>query len=111
MQLNIDTTNIIFLAAGEAEAMTEHDSDRPRLDRDGKALFVVRLVALSGGQADVLPVRVAGEAPKVGQGTPVRCVGLTATPWQMADRSGITYRAERVEAAAPARVAPGAQAS
>ena len=111
VQLNIDTSSITFLSAGEAEQMTEHDSDRPRLDKEGKALFVVRLVALSGGQAEVLPVRVAGEAPKVGQGTPVRCVGLSATPWQMGERSGITYRAERIEAVAPARVAPGAQAS
>ena len=111
MQLDIDTTKITFLSAGEAEQMTEHDSDRPRLDKDGKALFVVRLVALSNGQAEVLPVRVAGESPKVGQGTPVRCTGLTATPWQMGERSGITYRAERIEAVTPARVAPGAQAS
>ena len=111
MQLNIATSTITFLAAGEAEAMKEHDSDRPRLDKDGKALFVVRLVALSGGQAEVLPVRVAGEAPKVGQGTPVRCIGLSATPWTMGERSGITYRAERIEAVAPTLVAPGAQAS
>ena len=111
MQLDIDTSSITFLAAGEAEQMKEHDSDRPRLDKDGNALFVVRLVALSGGQAEVLPVRVAGEAPKVGQGTPVRCVGLTATPWNMNERSGITYRAERIEAVAPGRATPGTQAS
>jgi hypothetical protein len=81
------------------------------LDKDGRALFVVRLVALSASQAEVLPVRVAGEAPKVGQGTLVRCVGLSATPWAMGERSGISYRAERIEGVAPARVTPGAQAS
>jgi len=112
MQLPIDVTSMTFFAAGEPEQMTEHDSDKPRLDKTGQALFVVRLVALGDGQAEVMAVRVAGAPPKgVTQGTAVRCVGLTATPWQMGERSGVTYRAERVEAVAPARVAPGAQAS
>ncbi len=103
MRLPIDVTAITFLAAGEAEQLTEHESDRPRLDRDGQTLFLVRLVALSDGQAEVLPVRIAGAAPKgVGQGIAVRCVGLTATPWSMGERSGITYRADRIEPLAPA---------
>lgn len=102
MRLPIDATTITFLAVGEPEQMTEHESDKPRLDKDGQPLFVVRLVALSEGQGEVIAVRVAGTAPKgLTQGTAVRCVGLTATPWSMADRAGVTYRAERIEPAAP----------
>ena len=104
MRLPIDTSAISFLAGGEAEPMTEHDSGKPRLDRDGKPLFVLRVVALAEGEAEILAVRVAGMPAKgIGQGSPVRVSGLSATPWAMADRAGITYRAERVETlAAPA---------
>ena len=107
MKLPIDTQQITFLAAGAPEALTEHDSDRQRLDRDGQPLFVVRLVALAAdGEAEILAVRLAGAPPKgIAPGTPVRVAGLSGTPWSMGDRSGITYRAERVEPVAPARQA------
>lgn len=98
MRLPIDTSTISFLAVSEPEQMTEHESDRPRLDKDGQPLFVVRLVALAEGQAEVLAVRMAGPPPKsLAPGSAVRCVGLTATPWSMGERSGITYRAGRIE--------------
>ena len=106
MRLPIDVATITFLAAGEPEPMTEHDSDRQRVDRDGKALFVMRLVALADGQAEVLAVRLAGNPSKgIGQGLAVRVTGLSATPWTMGERSGITYRAERIEPASPTRQA------
>ena len=104
MRLPIDVSTISFLAASEPEPMTEHDSDRQRVDKDGKPLYTVRVVALAEGEAEILAVRVAGMPAKgIGQGSPVRVSGLSATPWAMADRAGITYRAERVEPlAAPA---------
>ena len=106
MRLPIDVTTISFLAASEPEPMTEHDSDRPRLDRDGKPLCVVRVVALADGQAEILAVRLAGVPPKaVVQGAALRVRGLSATPWSMAERSGITYRAEAIEPLSPARQA------
>jgi len=106
MRLPIDTRALSFLAGGEAEPMTEHDSGRPRLDRDGKPLFVLRVVALAEGEAEILTVRFAGTPAKgIGQGVPIRCGGLSATPWSMGDRSGITYRAEHVEPASPPRPA------
>lgn len=106
MRLPIDVGTISFLAASEPEPMTEHDSDRPRLDRDGKPLFVVRVVALADGQAEILAVRLAGVPPKgIVQGAALRVHGLSATPWSMAERSGITYRAEAIEPLSPARQA------
>lgn len=106
MRLPIDASTISFLAASEPEPMTEHDSDRPRLDRDGKPLFVIRLVALAEGQAEILAVRLAGVPSKgIVQGAALRVRGLSATPWSMAERSGITYRAEAIEPLSPARQA------
>jgi hypothetical protein len=98
MQLPIDVTRITFLAGSEPEQMIEHESGKPRLDKDGQPLFTVQLVVLGAGKGEVIPVRVAGTAPKgLDQGTAVRCVGLTAAPWSMGERSGVTYRAERIE--------------
>ena len=98
MKLPIDSSRITFLSTGEPEALTEHDSDRQRLDKDGKPLYTVRVVALAEGEAEILAVRVAGMPAKgIGQGSPVRVTGLSATPWAMGDRAGVTYRAERVE--------------
>lgn len=106
MRLPIDTTGMTFLAVSEPEPLMQHDSDRQRLDRDGQPLLTLRLVVLAGGDAEVLSVRIAGAAPKgIGASAPVRCTGLSATPWQMGDRAGITYRAERVEPVAPGRQA------
>ena len=51
-------------------------------------------------------MRLAGSPPKgISQGLAVRVTGLSATPWSMGERSGITYRAERIEPLAPARQA------
>jgi hypothetical protein len=106
MRLPIDTTAMTFFAASDPEPLMQHDSDRQRVDRDGQPLITVRLVTLAAGDAEILTVRLAGAAPKgLAAGAPVRCVGLSATPWQMADRAGITYRADRVEPIAPARQA------
>ena len=38
----------------------------------------------------------------LGQGTPVKVHGLVAQPWTMADRSGVSFRAARVEPAVAA---------
>ena len=52
-----------------------------------------------------MKVTVAGE-PKVTAGQPVKVAGLTANYWAMGDRSGLSFRAAKVEpVAAPARVA------
>ncbi len=101
MRSKLDTSDTTFLATGDAEPVLERDTGRPRLDRDGQPQHVVRLVALADGQAEVIAVRLSGTAPKgLGQGTAVRCIGLTITPWSMGDRAGVTYRAQRIEPAA-----------
>ena len=53
----------------------------------------------------MIQLKVAGD-PKVGQGAMLKLEGLVATPWTMGDRSGVSFRASRVESIG---VAPGAQ--
>jgi hypothetical protein len=41
-------------------------------------------------------------SPAIRQGIPVKVHGLVAQPWTMADRSGVSFRAARVEPAVAA---------
>jgi predicted transcriptional regulator len=69
---------------------------------NGEPLYVVQLIALSDGAAEILAVKVPG-LPSAGirQGHPVRVAGLVAQPWTMGDRSGVAFRAARIEPAVP----------
>jgi hypothetical protein len=40
-------------------------------------------------------------AAGIRQGHPVKVVGLVAQPWTMGDRSGVAFRATRIEPAIP----------
>jgi hypothetical protein len=99
MRLPIDTTGVSFICAGEAEPVVDYESGRPKIDRSGQPLYSVSLVAMAEGVAEVITVKVPGEPKGVSRGATVRLVGLTANPWTIRDRSGIAYRAERVEVA------------
>jgi len=53
----------------------------------------------------VFSVKVAGEPKGVSQGSALKVSGLTAQPWAMGERSGIAFRASRIEPAGTARSA------
>jgi hypothetical protein len=99
MKLPIDTTGVSFICAGEAEPVLDYESGRPKVDRGGQPLYSISLVGMADGVAEVIAVKVPGEPKGVGRGAAVRPVGLTANPWTIGDRSGIAYRAERIEVA------------
>jgi hypothetical protein len=76
------------------------DTKRPRADENGEPLYVIQLLAMGDGSADLLAVKVPGVlSPAIRQGAPVKVAGLVAQPWTMADRSGVSFRAARVEPA------------
>lgn len=91
-----DTT----VAGDVAQPLVDRQSGEQRRDAAGKLLSVLLVVWLhrSGG-ADVVAVRSTDITEGIVQGSPVRLVGLTATPWAMDGRSGISYTAERIERA------------
>jgi hypothetical protein len=62
----------------------------------------VQLIALTDGAAEIIAVKVPGQpGPGIRQGHPVKVVGLVAQPWAMGDRSGVAFRAARIESAVP----------
>ena len=81
----------------------DFETRRPRADENGEPLYVIQLIALAEGAAEILAVKVPG-LPSAGirQGHPVKMDGLVAQPWTMNERSGVAFRAARVEPAVPA---------
>ena len=49
----------------------------------------------------MITVKVAGELKGIGEFTPVKVTDLVATTWTMDDRSGVSFRAAKVEVAHP----------
>ena len=76
---------------------TSRPSD-PGADENGEPLYLVQLIALSDGAAEIIAVKVAGmPSQAIRQGHPVKVHGLVAQPWTMNDRSGVAFRAARIE--------------
>ena len=102
MKLPVDTSAIAFLCAMPPEPVVDFETKRPRADENGEPLYVVQLVALAEQSAEILAVKVPGmPSQAIRQGHPVKVVGLVAQPWTMGDRSGVAFRAARVESAVP----------
>ena len=103
MRLPLDTSQITFQAVGSPEPAVDFATKQPKTDENGAPLFNVQVVAISNGEAEIMQVRVSGEPAKFGPSTSLRITGLFASPWTMGDRSGISYRAEKVEPLAQAK--------
>jgi hypothetical protein len=98
MKLKVDTAGMQFLVAVAPQPAKDWDTKEQRVDADGQPVFSVQLVALGDGNAQILPVKVAGDPGPLAQGTPVKVTNLVATPWSMNERFGVSFKAERIEA-------------
>ena len=99
MKLPVDTSAIAFLCALEPQPLLDFQSKQQRADENGEPLYVVQLIALAQGEAEILAVKVPGLPTGIRQGHPVKVTGLVAQPWTMNDRAGVAFRAARVEPA------------
>ena len=68
----------------------------PKADGNGLPLYTVQVAAMFGDQGEVLAVKVAGEPAGITAGAPVQLAELVAQPWELGDRSGISYRAASI---------------
>ena len=102
MKLPVDTSAIAFLCALEPQPVLAFDTKQQRADENGEPLYVVQLIALAEGEAEILAVKVPGQPSGIRQGHPVKVHGLVAQPWTMNDRAGVAFRAARIEPAVPA---------
>ena len=60
MKLPVDTSAIAFLCALAPEPVVDFETKRPRADENGEPLYVVQLLAMGDGSADLLAVKVPG---------------------------------------------------
>ena len=97
MKLPVDTSAIAFLCALEPQPLLNFQSKEQRADENGEPLYVVQLIALAEGEAEILAVKVPGMPSGLRQGHPVKVHGLVAQPWSMNDRAGVAFRAARIE--------------
>ena len=105
MRLPIDTSQLTFMCAAPARPVTDFETKQHKADlTTGELLYNVQVVALDSEGAEVIQLKVAGD-PKVGQGAMLQLDGLVALPWSMGERSGVSFRANKIEANG---VAPGA---
>lgn len=116
MRLPIDTSRLKFIVVAAAEPARQYEEGKPReawaprTDANGEVLWRLQMVALGEGGAEIIRVAVPGD-PKVAQGDMVRVDELTAQPWEMEGRSGMSFRATRIEAANGAAARPVAKAA
>jgi len=101
MKLPVDTSGMTFMCAVAPEPVLDFETKRQRADANGEPLYAVQVVALAEGGAEIIAVKVAGE-PSVAQGAMLAIHALVASPWSMGDRSGVAFRASRIEPASSA---------
>jgi hypothetical protein len=100
VKLLIDTNSTVFLAGGAPAPVVDFETKQPKLDREsGEPLYAVQVIAMQDGESDIITVKVPGLPPTLPQGTPVRVLDLVATPWSNNGRSGVAFRAVRIEPA------------
>ena len=96
--IKVDTTGTRY-TVGAAPRPKNDMEGRQRTDRQtGTPLFTTQLVKVDDEGAEILSVTTPG-APSVEQGAEVRPVALIAIPWQQGQRSGVAFKADRIEPA------------
>jgi hypothetical protein len=81
MKLPVDTSAIAFLCALAPEPVIDFQSKQPRADENGEPLYVIQLLAMGDGSADLLAVKVPGvPSAAIRQGARVKVTGLVAQP-------------------------------
>jgi hypothetical protein len=89
VKLPVDTSAVAFLCAVEAEPVVDFETKRPRADENGEPLYLVQLIAMTDGAAEILAVKVPGlPSQAIRQGHPVRVHGLVAQPWTWPTAAG-----------------------
>jgi len=98
--LPIDQARITTISAGESYAANDQSGQQAR-NKEGKTLwFVPILLTSQNTRPEMVRVKIPGDTcPKFHPGTPLKFQGLQVVVWEMNGKHGISYRAEKVEAA------------
>lgn len=97
MRIPVDVTNVHFLAAGAPEPCLDFDTKAQKTDNTGQLVFNVPLLAVGGGTRELLVVKVSPEPKGVSELAQVKVSDLVATTWTIDNRSGVSFRATKIE--------------
>jgi hypothetical protein len=97
MKLPIDTSRMDFTCSLAAEPVMDFETKQPKLE-NGEPLFSMQVVAFTDEGAQIMVVKALGTPPaSIKQGTPLKITNLVASNWSMDGRSGLAFRAARIE--------------
>jgi hypothetical protein len=80
MKLPVDTSSIAFLCALEPQPVLAFDTKQPRADENGEPLYVVQLIALAEGEAEILAVKVPASPRASARATRSRSMAWSPSP-------------------------------
>jgi hypothetical protein len=101
MPLPVDANRLQCLPVGAAEQLRRYEEGKrredcaPKVDQNGEVLYGQQLVVMWDGDAAIIRVSVPGD-PQLKQGEMVHVEGLTAQPWEMDGKFGLSFRANAI---------------
>jgi hypothetical protein len=105
MKLPIDTSRISAIVIGDPSPVLEFGTTTPKLTSGGQPLYRIPVLLAGTGERiePTTTVTVSGVLPTLVRGEAVHFIGLSVSTWTIRDqsgreRSGVTLRAEAVEA-------------
>jgi hypothetical protein len=108
VRLPVETSAMTLVAMAAPEPVVDFTTRQPKADANGQPLFTVQVAAMYGDQGEVLAVKLAGQPTGISPGMAVEVGGLVAQPWELGDRSGVSYRAASIR---PMEAAKGERAA
>jgi len=111
LQLPLRTEDLMILLAEPPRESVDFTTKRPRVDSEGRPLFEVPVVLIGSGGAQLARIRCP-QPPRTAQaGQQLKVSALTAFYWENEGNSGISFRAERIDAAGQPGPAGGSKAA
>ena len=93
----IAVDQLLVLAAGEAKASIDRQTNQQRTDAAGAQLYDVPVVLIGDGGAMPCNVRIPRKLDGVTPGALLKVHNLRAFFWETGDRAGLSFRAEKIE--------------
>lgn len=101
MRFPIDKTAITFVGATGPQPVRNYADGGQKATEEGEPLFSVGVLAMANGEAELISVKVAGKVSAgVVPGAALKIEGLVAAHWSIEGKSGMYFRATRIEPAA-----------
>jgi hypothetical protein len=105
MRFPIEAHAMTHVCATPPQPVKDYQSGHQKADENGEPLFSVGVLAMANGEAELITVKVAGKMPAglVG-GAALKVTDLVVQHWSIEGKSGMAFRASRIEPLSAAAV-------